>query len=144
MAGHSPPCLDRSRIVSPVMYHAYILYKSPWPPPHTLFYFFPSFASAHPPSAYPPTPETQNSPRLVASSSSVVSTDRAAIRTYRTTDPRMKQFLTAICRGARCQHLLVREEIFQKRAWGVADTKRAPIPDRPLKIIFLSKIQTNN
>lgn len=61
-----------------------------------------------------------NSPRLVASSSSVVSTDRAAIRTYRTTDPRMKQFLTAICQRASCQRPLAVEYVFKKklcRAW---------------------------
>jgi hypothetical protein len=38
----------------------------------------------------------QDSPRLVASSNNVVSTFLAAIFTYRTTEPLMKQFLTAI------------------------------------------------
>lgn len=112
--------------------------------PHTLLYFFPSFASAYPPSAYPPAPETRNSPRLVASSSSVVSTDRAAIRTYRTTDPRMKQFFTAICQGASRQHLLDREETFQEGGAGRGEQQEAGSIHRPLKIIFPLKIQTNN
>lgn len=112
--------------------------------PHTLLYFFPSFASAYFPSAYPPAPETRNSPRLVASSSSVVSTDRAAIRTYRTTDPRMKQFFTAICQGASRQHLLDREETFQEGGAGRGEQQEAGSIHRPLKIIFPLKIQTNN
>ena len=38
-----------------------------------------------------------DAPRLVASSNSCVSTCSAGSWTYRTTDPRMKQFFTAIC-----------------------------------------------
>jgi len=61
-----------------------------------LSYFFSPFASVYNQLLYRRPHSWFNVPLLVASSSNVVSTFLAAILTYRTTDPRIKQFFTAI------------------------------------------------
>lgn len=71
--------------------------KSPTFPLNLPIYFFPSCASATVTISTNSQGRDFYSPRLVASSSNVVSTAVLGICTYRTTEPRIKQFFTDIC-----------------------------------------------
>jgi hypothetical protein len=74
-------------------------------PSNPALYFFPSCASANEAISTNSQGHDVYSPRLVASSSNVVSTAVRGICTYRTTEPRIKQFFTDICRpDARSAH----------------------------------------
>jgi len=76
-----------------------------------------------------------NVPLLVASSSNVVSTFLAAILTYRTTDPRMKQFFTAIYELASSCSLVPHISYFI-RALNHITQRSSPVADIPSCLYF--------